>query len=100
MPQIAQINKNFSWVCSGTSDTLTCNIMPPRGGKGVQVAVVGASLENNTVTVFDRSGASKIAEVPASTGAILILGDSATDIGKVVLSNFAAGTYTGCISAK
>lgn len=95
----AKLGKSISWVSTGTSDTLTCNILPPKGKKGVQIESLNIDLEDLTVTVYGRGGASKVAVFADPTGRLGTIGDETFDIAKVVISNVPVGTNVFTISA-
>lgn len=95
----AKLSKSISWVSTGTGDTLTCNVLPPKGKKGVQIESLNIDVESLTVTVYGRGGASKVAVFAAGTGRLGTLADETFDIAKVVISNVPAGTNVFRISA-
>jgi hypothetical protein len=96
---LAKLSKSISWVSTGTSDTLTCNILPPKGKKGVQIESLNIDLEDLTVTVYGRGGVSKVVAFADPTGRMGTLGDGTFDIAKLVISNVPAGTNVFTISA-
>jgi hypothetical protein len=95
----ATLGKLISWVSTGVGDTLSCNILPPKGTKGVQIESINIDLEDLTVTITGRGGASKVVVFADPTGRLGTVGDESFDIARVVISNVPVGTNTFRISA-
>jgi hypothetical protein len=91
MPQVAKINQTATWVCSGTSDTLTCSdISQIRNGVQIESSV---SLATATVTVTLESGVTKVVTVAADDANVALIGKDFL-MSQIVISNCAAATYT------
>ena len=91
MPDVAKINQTKSWVCAGTSDTLTCSdISQIRNGVQIESSV---SLASATVTVTLESGVTKVVTVAADDANVALIGKDFL-MSQIVISNCAAATHT------
>lgn len=91
MPDIAKINQTKSWVCAGTSDTLTCSdISQIRNGVQIESSV---SLATATVTVTTPTGITKVVTVASGDANVALIGKDFL-MSQIVISNCPAGTHT------
>lgn len=81
------------WVCSGTSDVLTCSIKLSQANKKMQFECVGANLANAVVTGYGLAGASKVFTTPGSPGQMFIIDSGDYVLSKITVSGVPAGTY-------
>lgn len=88
----ATTNVAATWVCGGSSDTLTCAVCDQQSRAGVQIEANGFNLEDATVTVTAENGAAKVVTAPADSGEIALFG-SGFSIASIQISGVTAGTY-------
>lgn len=95
----AVLNTKVVWECAGTSDILTCPILPNYADKAIQIESPGATFVGKTITAYGVTGAAQVADIPAGTQSICSVGGEAFSLAKVSVSGFAAGTHTFLFTA-
>jgi len=91
MPQTARLNQTATWICSGTSDTLTCSdISQIRNGVQIESST---SLATATVTVTTPTGINKIVTVAAGDANVALIGKDFL-MSQIVITGAPAGTHT------
>lgn len=88
----AFVNKQCTWISTGTGDTLTCDDINGNRQSGVEIDSDSIAFENATITVTTKAGASKVVAAPASAGKSVLVGEGFA-VSKIVISGMAAGTY-------
>ena len=90
----AVLNKSVVWECTGTSDVLTCSILPNYSNHPIQIESPGVVFEGKTITAYGKTGAGQVATIPTGTTAICSVGGGTFSLSKITVSGLAAATYT------
>ena len=95
----AVLNEKVVWVCSGTSDILTCPILPNYSDRAIQIESPGVTFAGKTITAYGVTGAAQVADIPTGTASICSVGGETFSLSKVTVEGLAAGTYTFLFTA-
>lgn len=97
MAQTAILGEPITWASTGTSDTLDCYTFDLGHYGGYQIDADGVTLENATVVVHTRSGATKTVSAVTGVGEAGLFAEG-FGVSRIVISNVAAGSYPVTIS--